>query len=552
MREVKQTGTGRSQAGQEPPPLPGLVRNAFVSPCRVVQRSETLTPVGASPSRTDQVVQEETSMQTLLQGGRVIDPAGGFDGAADVLVTDGKIAAVGTALTPPPGAELVDATGLVIGPGFVDLHSHVHSIAGHRLQAMDGVTTALDLEAGLMPVERAYAEATAAGRPLHFGFSASWGGARAQVLADITPDARIASSLAVLGDPRWQRSSSPRELAAWLSLLEDELAAGALGIGILMGYAPATEPAEFQAVARLAAKAGAPTFTHVRELVEMDPATPVDGSTEIAIAAAETGAAMHHCHVNSTSGRHVDRVLNTLEESRQSGSRVTVEAYPYGAGSTAVGAAFIAPERLRLKGLGPSSVIMVETGERIADAARLEQLRTQDPGAPCLLEFLDEDNPRDLALLRQALAFPDAVVASDAMPVFWPDGSHDSTRWPLPPGGTTHPRTAGTFAKTLRLMVRETGAWTWLEAFRRCSYLPARILDDVAPGARAKGHLGVGADADLVVLDPAAVTDTATYADPTRASRGVRHLYVAGVPVVSDGALRPDALPGRPLRGEPR
>lgn len=303
-----------------------------------------------------------TSMRTLFRGGRVIDPAGGFDGAADVLVADGKIAAVGTDLAPPTDTELVDATGLVIGPGFVDLHSHVHSIAGHRLQAMDGVTTALDLEAGLMPVERAYAEAAAAGRPLHFGFSASWGGARAQVLAGITPDARIASSLAVLGDPRWQRSSSPRELAAWLSLLEDELAAGALGIGILMGYAPATEPAEFRAVARLAAKAGAPTFTHVRELVEMDPATPVDGSTEIAIAAAETGAAMHHCHVNSTSGRHVDRVLNTLEESRQSGSRVTVEAYPYGAGSTAVGAAFIAPERLRLKGLGPSSVIMVETG----------------------------------------------------------------------------------------------------------------------------------------------------------------------------------------------
>ncbi|MET8468962.1 amidohydrolase family protein [Streptomyces sp. NPDC006422] len=488
--------------------------------------------------------------QTLLRGGRVIDPATGVDEVTDVLMTDGRIAARGPDLVPPPDAETIDATDLIVGPGFVDLHSHVHSIAGHRLQAMDGVTTALDLEAGLMPVERAYAEAAAAGRPLHYGFSASWGGARAQVLAGLTPDARITSSLSVLGDPRWQRSSSPRELATWLSLLEAELAAGALGIGVLMGYAPASDPAEFLAVARLAAKAGAPTFTHVRELVEMDPATPVDGSAEIAIAAAETGAAMHHCHVNSTSGRHVERVLSTLEESRRSGSRVTVEAYPYGAGSTAVGAAFIAPERLRLKGLGPTSVIMVETGERIADAARLEHLRAQDPGAPCLLEFLDEDDPHDLSLLRQALAFPDAVVASDAMPVFWPDGTHDSTRWPLPPGGTTHPRTAGTFAKTLRLMVRETGAWTWLETFRRCSYLPARILDDIAPSARTKGRLSVGADADVVVLDPTTVTDTATYADPTRPSVGVRHLFVGGVPVVAEGALREDALPGRAVRGE--
>jgi hypothetical protein len=358
--------------------------------------------------------------------------------------------------------------------------------------------------------------------------------------------------MAVLGNPTWQRSSSPPELAAWLSLLDDELAVGALGIGVLIGYAPFSEPAEFLAVARLAANAGVPTYTHVRELVEVDPAIPVDGASEIAMAAAETGASMHHCHVNSTSGQHIERVLDTLDRSRREGSRVTVEAYPYGAGSTAVGAAFIDPERLRMKGLGPSSVVMLESGERVADEASLRKLRRADPGAPCVLEFLDERVPADRALLHKSLAYPDAIVASDAMPVFWADGTRESTEWPLPPGGLTHPRTAGTFARALRLMVRETGAWTWLEAFRRCSYLPARVLDDVAPAALRKGRLDVGADADLVVLDPRTITDAATYTDPTRPSVGVRHLFVAGVPVITDGELRQDALPGRPVRGELR
>ena len=488
-------------------------------------------------------------MQLLLRGGRVVDPGSGFDDTTDVLVRDGTVAMVGAGLAAPEGTTVLDVAGMVVGPGFVDLHSHVHSIAGQRLQALDGVTTALDLEAGLMPIGRAYAEAARDGRPLHYGFSASWGAARAQVLLGVEPDAQLASGLALLGDPGWQRSSSPAELSRWLMLLERDLADGALGIGVLMGYAPRTEPAEFVAVARLAAAANAPTYTHVRELVEADPSTPIDGSEEIAIAAAETGAAMHHCHVNSTSRRHVDRVLALLERARDAGSRVTVEAYPYGAGSTAVGAFFLAPERLLAWGISPSNIVLVETGERIADEARLREVRAGTPAAECIIEFLDERDPADQALLRRALAFPDSIVASDAMPVLWGGGVMDSRAWPLPPGGGTHPRTAGTFAKTLRWMVRESGTWTWLEAFRRCAYLPARVLDDVAPAARAKGHLGVGADADLVVLDPDRIADTATYRDPTRPSVGVRHLLVAGTFVVRDGELQTEAYPGKPLRG---
>lgn len=489
---------------------------------------------------------------TILRGGRVIDPAAGTETVADVVVRDGRVAEVSTVPVLDADATVVDVTGLVVGPGFVDLHSHVHSIAGQRLQAFDGVTTNLDLEAGLMPIGKAYADAAAAGRVLNYGFSASWADARGQVLSGITPTARFDSSTNLLGDPDWQRTSSPAELAAWLELLEGELAQGALGIGILMGYAPRSDPKEFLAVAQLAANAGAPTFTHVRELVEADPTTPIDGSSEIAIAAKETGAAMHHCHVNSTSRRHVDRVLGTLDDARTAGSRVSVEVYPYGMGSTSVGAFFLAPERLDAWGLTASSIVMLASGERISDVRRLAELRELDPGATCVVEFLDERDEADRALLRQALAYPDAIVASDAMPLEWPDRREDSREWPLPPGAETHPRTAGTFARSLRLMVREHGLWSWAEAFRRCSFLPARVLDEVAPAMRAKGLLAPGADADLVVLDPAAVTDNATVTDPTRPSSGVRHLLVGGTFVIRDGELDLGAYPGRAVRGETR
>ena len=126
---------------------------------------------------------------------------------ADVAVSDGSVVAVGN-VPDDPDAEVIDVTGLVVGPGFVDLHSHVHSVAGQRLQAMDGVTTTLDLEAGLLPLDLAYQRAAADGRVLHYGFSASWGDARAVAHLGITPGADLEASLSMLGDPAWQRTSS--------------------------------------------------------------------------------------------------------------------------------------------------------------------------------------------------------------------------------------------------------------------------------------------------------------------------------------------------------
>lgn len=484
-----------------------------------------------------------------VRGGLVVDPDAGTQTLTDVWIDDGVVHAVGSGDGLAARAE-IDAAGLVVGPGFVDLHSHVNSIAGQRLQAMDGVTTALDLESGLMPLEVAYRRSAAEGRPLNYGYSASWGGARAKILAGIEPDASLLQMLPVLDNPSWQRTSSPQELDAWLALLERELDAGSLGIGVLMGYAPQSDPREFLAVASLAARHRAPVFSHVRELVESDPRTPIDGSEEIVRAADLTGAAMHHCHVNSTSRRHVDRVLGTLERARAAGSRISLEAYPYGAGSTAIGAYFLDPDRISRWGIAPRNLIMLSTGRRVEDEAQLAHLRRTDPGAPCIVEFLDEQSPADAALVLRSLEHPGAIVASDAMPVLWDDGTSESRQWPLPAGGRTHPRTAGTYSKTLRLMVREHGAWSWVEAFRRCSYLPSRVLDEIAPSMRLRGRLEPGAAADIVMIDPDRVSDLATFTDPTRPSIGVRHLLVNGHPVVRDGELDVDAYPGRAVRGE--
>lgn len=482
----------------------------------------------------------------LIHGGRVVDPATGLDEQADVAVADGRVSAVGSPLE-VEAMSTIDATGLVVTPGFIDLHSHSSDVAGHRLQAMDGCTTLLELEAGLLPVEMAYDRVAAEGRPLNYGFSTSWALARMQVLAGLEPRADLSALLGFIGDPNWQREATPAEVAAIVDVLDRDLGGGALGIGILIGYAPLIGPDEYVAVARLASGAAVPTYTHSREIVESNPQTPIDGAEEIVRAAGETGAHMHYCHINSTSRRHIDRVLGVVERAQAMGSRVTTEAYPYGAGSTGIGATFLDPDRLDRWGLTPSSIRYMPTGERVADVDRLRELRASDPGGLAIIEFLDENNPADVAYMHSALAFPGAVVASDAMPLTWSAVKPQPELWPLPRQATTHPRTAGTFARSLRLFL-DVLDLPLIDALGKMSYGPARLLEDAVPAMARKGRLITGADADVLVFDPATICDRATYDDSTRTSMGVHHVLVHGEPVVRDGELVVDARPGRPVR----
>ena len=149
-------------------------------------------------------------------------------------------------------------TGQVVTAGFIDLHSHVTDLGGLRLQAMDGVTTALELEAGVTPVAEAYRRAAAQGRPVNYGFATSWALARMEALAGLRPNASLGAFMARISDAAWQRQAEPAQVSALLARLSDDLADGALGIGVLLGYAPAASPAEYLRVAGLAAEAACP------------------------------------------------------------------------------------------------------------------------------------------------------------------------------------------------------------------------------------------------------------------------------------------------------
>jgi N-acyl-D-aspartate/D-glutamate deacylase len=163
------------------------------------------------------------------------------------------------------------------------------------------------------------------------------------------------------------------------------------------------------------------------------------------------------------------------------------------------------------------------------------------------VHFLDEDDEADLALLERSFLLEDTAIATDAMPLVAPGGAVPGDQWPIAPDLVAHPRSAGSYARTLRWLVRERGLLTLTEAIRRSSLLPAQILTTAVPAMRRKGRVQVGADADLVVFDPATVTDHATYTRMA-ASTGFRHVLVGGTPVVRDGEIVLGALPGHAVR----
>lgn len=492
----------------------------------------------------------DAAYDLVISGGRVLDPETGLDAVRDVGIRGGRIVAVSE--LPLAGQQVFDAGGLVVAPGFVDLHSHaVNTLFGSRMQVLDGVTTQLELENGVLPVDAWYERMAAEGRPANYGATASWTYARIAAMTGVPPEPTIGYYLRAQGNTHWMRD--PAEAAQReqiVGYLAEGLRQGALGVGVNAGYAPGYDIREMKAVHELAARYdGRPVVYHLRHMGVGADKSAYSAIVEVLGLTAATGGTAHVCHINSSSGVDVANTLSLLRAARGQGMRVTTEAYPYGAGSTVIGADFLRdpdfPARL---GHGPEAIVYLPTGERVASMERLRELQAADPGGLILRHFLDLSDAERKRLLDDVMVDPMVIVASDAMP--WLAGRRFlQGEWPPPPGAMAHPRSAGTFARFLRTYVREEGRLTLLEALRKMTLDPAQALEAASPDFRRKGRLQPGADADIVVFDPERIADRATYERPAAGSAGFALVLVGGTAVVRDDSLVPGSLPGRPLRG---
>jgi N-acyl-D-aspartate/D-glutamate deacylase len=448
-----------------------------------------------------------SSYDLVVNNGRVIDPESKLDAIRSVGIRGGRIEAISEqALV---GTRVIDAKGLVVAPGFIDLHEHGQNEESYGLMVRDGVTSALEIEVGTGDVAKWYADRQQ-GQIVNYGVSVGHIKARMKVLND--PGTGLLPA-GVGGSG----SATDAQISEMEAILRKGLDEGAVAVGFGSAYTPGATMAEIQRMFAVAAAGNASSHIHMRN--------GVAGLDSTIAAAGAAKAKLHIVHVNSSGDTSLTAFLDHIQAARDRGQDVSTEAYPYGAGMTEIQSALFDDWKT-----WPDAKFqlhqLVSTGERLTRKT-FEEARKK--GGTVIIHGRTEEQT------RTAIVSPLTMIASDG----------------FIENGRGHPRTSGTFSKVLGKYVREEHALPLIDAIRKMTLMPAQRLEARVPAMANKGRVKIGADADLTIFDPATVIDRSTYEDATITAAGIPFVVVGGQVVVDSGHVTA-ARPGRAIRAPVR
>ena len=540
----------------------------------------------ATPAQTRRV----DSFDIIIRGGTIYDGAGGAPKRADVGIKGDRIAAIGN-LKSAAAPTIVDATGLAVSPGFINMLSHSESslITDGRSQGelRQGVTTQIFGEGSMGPLSDDMKRRRVSGQG-DLRFEIPWTTLAeymtylekhgiSQNAASFVSATTIRENVIGLED----KAPTAEQLDRMRELVRQEMETGALGVTTALIYPPAfyAKSEELIELCKVAAKYKGKYIAHIRsegnQLIEA-----VEETLRISREAGLPAEIYHLKTSGESNWNKMDKVIAMINEARRKGMKITADMYTYTAGSTGLDAAMppwvfdggraaadkrlqdqdtrkrIAEairtpsndwENLYMLAGSPDRILLVGfrtealkplIGKTLAEAARL---RGKDP-IETIMDLVYEDHSRVQTVyfmmseenIRKQLRQPWVSLGSDAASMA-PEGAFLRS--------STHPRAYGNFARLLGKYVREEKVITLQEAIRRLSGLPATNL-----GLDHRGFLKEGMFADVVVFDPATIADRATYESPHQYSVGVKHVFVNGIQVLKDGE-HTGAKPGRALWG---